>query len=116
MEKIDCYVISFDECLNDMTQNCQMDILFRFYDTVEDRGKVPYFDSEFLEHSTHSNLFDQFMQAVSKLDSNKMYQISIDGPSANLKFLEKVNKGQVVNEYWQLCSSKIISRFISDST
>ena len=38
--KSDCFVISFDESLNDYTQNCQMDILIRFFDHVEDRVKV----------------------------------------------------------------------------
>lgn len=77
----------FDESLNDMTQNCPMYILDFFY-PVENKIKVCYLDSKFLGQSTHSNLFHQFMQAVSKLDSNKMYQISMDGPSANLNFLE----------------------------
>ena len=32
MKKIDCYVISFDESLNDMIKDCHMDILFRFFE------------------------------------------------------------------------------------
>ena len=48
IKKIDCYVTSFDESLNDMTQNCQMGKLFRFFDPVEDRVKVHYLDSKFL--------------------------------------------------------------------
>ena len=42
------------------------------------------------------------MQAVSKLDSNNMYQISMDEPSVNLKFLEKTQKDQVANEFHKL--------------
>lgn len=82
MKKIDCYVISFDESLNDMTKNCCVDILFRFFE---------------LSFATDFNLFDQFRQGVSKLHLNKMYQISMDGSSANLNFLKKVNKDQVLN-------------------
>ena len=32
-----------------------------------------------------------------KLDSNKIFQISMDGPSVNLKFLEKVQKDRKEN-------------------
>ena len=28
--KSDCYVVSFDESLNDITQTCQMDILIQY--------------------------------------------------------------------------------------
>ena len=31
LQKSDCFVISFDESLNDYTQNCQMDILIRYF-------------------------------------------------------------------------------------
>ena len=31
--KSDCYVVSFDESLNDITQTCQMDILIRYWDS-----------------------------------------------------------------------------------
>ena len=34
LQKSDCFVISFDESLNDYTQNCQMDILIRYFDHV----------------------------------------------------------------------------------
>ena len=44
LQKSDCFVISFDESLNDYAQNCQMDILIRYFDHVEDRVKVRYID------------------------------------------------------------------------
>ena len=78
MQKSDCFVISFDESLNDYTQNCQRDILIRYFDHVENRVKVRYLDSKFFGHATHQDLFIQFTQALFKLDTNKMFQISMD--------------------------------------
>ena len=60
------------------TQNCQMDILIRYFDHVENRVKVRYLDSKFFGHATHQDLFIQFTQALFKLDTNKMFQISMD--------------------------------------
>ena len=64
LQKSDCFVISFDESLNDYTQmgewifiNCQMDILIRYFDHVENRMKVGYVDSKFFGHQ---DLFIQF--------------------------------------------------------
>ena len=101
-KKSEHYVISFDESLNDVTQNCQMDILVRFFDSITCNVKVRYLDSRFLGHSTHQDLYDQFSNAILKLDSNKIFQISMDGPSVNLKFLEKVQKDRKENEQPEL--------------
>ena len=64
LQKSDCFVISFDENLNDYTQNCQMDVLIRYFDHVEDRVKVRYLDSKIFGHATHQDLFIQFTQPV----------------------------------------------------
>ena len=67
--------------------------LFRpLFDHVEHRVKVHYLDSKFFGHATHQGLFIQFMQALFKLDTNKMFQMSMDGPIVNLKLLEKLIK------------------------
>ena len=89
LQKSDCFVISFDESLDDYTQNCQMDILIRYFDHVEDRVKVCYLDSKFFGHATHQDFFIQFMQALFKLDNNKIFQVSMDGPIVNLRLLKK---------------------------
>ena len=89
LQKSDCFVISFDESLNDYAQNCQMDILIRYFDHVENTVKVRYLDSKFFVHATHEDFFIQFTQALFKLDTKKMFQVSIDGPIVNHKFLER---------------------------
>ena len=84
------------------TQNCQMDILIRYFDHVENRVKVRYLDSTFFGHAALQDLFIQFTQALLKLDTNKMLQVSTDGPFANLKFFEKLQKDHLENEQHEL--------------
>ena len=45
LQKFDCFVIFFYESLNNYTENCQMDILIRYFDHVEKTVKVRYLDS-----------------------------------------------------------------------
>ena len=40
-----CYIVSFDESLNDMTQSCKMDLLLRYFDEIDFKVKVRYYDS-----------------------------------------------------------------------
>ena len=61
-----------------------MDVLIRYFDSVDRKVKMRYFDSRFLGHSTHRDLFDQYKIAVQGLDDCKICQISMDGPSVNL--------------------------------
>ena len=56
LQKSDCFVISFDGSLNGYTQNCQMDILIRYFDHVENRVKVRYLDSTFFGHAALQDL------------------------------------------------------------
>ena len=79
-----------------------MDILIRYFDHVENRAKVCYLDSKFFGHATHQDLFIQFTQALFKLDTNKTFQVSIDEPIVNLKFLEKLKRDRLENEQHEL--------------
>ena len=88
--------------MNGYTQNCQMDILIRYFDHVENRVKVRYLDSKYFEHATHHDLFIQFTQGLFKLDTNKMFQVSLNGPIVNLTFLEKLQKNRLENEQHEL--------------
>ena len=102
MNNSDNYVISFHESLNDITQNCQMDILVRYFDSIDRKVRVRYLDSKVLGHSAHQDLFDHFSSAIMKLNSNKIYQISMDGPSkCKLKILkEEIYR---IDNYCQKC-------------
>ena len=84
--------------MNEVTQNCQMDVLIRYFDEDDKQVKVRYLDSRFLGHSTNVNLFAQFTNAVNELNLNRILQISMDGPIVNLKFLQKVQDHREANE------------------
>ena len=92
LKRSDQYVVCFDESLGDVTQSCQMVALIRYFDSV---GRK---DSRFLGHSTHRDLFDQYNIAAQGLENCKICQISMDDPSVNLKFLQKVQDERVENE------------------
>ncbi|XP_047130548.1 uncharacterized protein LOC124810196 [Hydra vulgaris] len=97
--KSDCYIVFFYESLNDITQTCQMDLLVRYWD---DNDKFKYRTSAFLGHSAASDLLTHINENVSRFDSSKMYQVFMDGPSTNLKFLDDLNKRRMDNEMSQL--------------
>ena len=40
LKKSDLYVICFDESLNDVRQTCQMDVLIRYFDSVDRKVKM----------------------------------------------------------------------------
>ena len=40
LKKSDLYVICFDESLNDVAQSCQMDVLIRYFDSVDRKVKM----------------------------------------------------------------------------
>ena len=69
LKKSDLYVICFDESLNDVTQSFQMDVLIRYFDSVDRKVKMRYLDSRFLGHSTHRDLFDQYSHSHKKRNS-----------------------------------------------
>ena len=98
----DCYVILFDESLNDITQNCEMDLIIRYFDSVENRVNVRYWDSSFFGHGTHQDLLIQFENALRGLKPSHMYQLLMDGPSVNWKFLSEIQKNRNENKQHEL--------------
>jgi hypothetical protein len=86
LSKTDCYVVIFDESMNDVTQNCEMDLLVRYWDNDDNKVKVRFWGSRFLGHATHTDLLENFNDAVSSLNLTKMLQVSMDGPKVNHKY------------------------------
>ena len=83
-------VVGFDESLNKITQTCQMDLVLRYWDPVDLRVKVRYWDSKFLGHSCHLDLLKHYNDAIMNFDSSKIIQVSMDGPSVNHKFYDQL--------------------------
>ena len=67
-----CYVVSFDESLNNETQNCKMDGLIRFCAAKDNKVKTRYLDSQYFGHSMRSDLIRGYNEAVKDLDENKL--------------------------------------------
>ena len=82
------FVVSFDESLNKVLQEEQMDLLLRFWDDELNRVVTRYFDSVFLGYTRAEDLLGKFKGGLSKLNMRNMLQISMDGPSTNWKFLD----------------------------
>ena len=84
--------ILFDESLNEVLQKSEMDVFTRYWDNHAKRVWVRYYDSRFLGHATHKDLLHNFNDALKDVDSTKILQVSMDGPSTNLRFLEELQK------------------------
>ena len=98
VRKAEVFVALFDERLNEQTQNYEMDILIRYFDDIENMVKVRYLTSNFMGHSTHTDLYREFSSALKEFDGNKLLQISMDGPKVSIKFLNVIVKDRVANE------------------
>ena len=86
IKKSCCHSISFDESMNSKTQECQLDLVIRFWDEVNNQVKNRYWDSDFIGHSTAAEILKHFKGGTEKLDDSKMIQVSMDGPATNWKF------------------------------
>ena len=49
-----------------------------------------YVTSVFLGHSRHTDLYNSFTSMMDELSEDKLVQLSMDGPSVNIKLLQVV--------------------------
>ena len=61
LKKIDYFVVSFDESLNDVLRSCEIDLLLRCFDSEGFAVKIRYYDSRFFGHATHQDLVKHSM-------------------------------------------------------
>ena len=90
MNKSDIFVFSFDESLDQVAQTCEMDAYEQFWNVTELKVNARSIGSTFFGHGTHQNLLKHFHEVTKELDHSKLYQISMDGPSVNLKFYNEI--------------------------
>ena len=86
INKSPVYTLSFDESLNKVTQECEVDLIIRIWDD-DNMVKVWYLGSSFFAHLTAKELMTQGV--TNKLAPEKLYQISMDGPKVNWSFTGK---------------------------
>ena len=63
-----------------------MDLLVRYWNEEKMQVQVRYWDSAFLGHSTSHDLLNHFNEKICDLNLSKVLQVSMDGPSVNMKF------------------------------
>ena len=81
-------MVCFDESLNKVLQEEQMDLHLRFWDDELNKVVTRYFESVFLGHTRSGDLLLKFNEALAKMNMSNMLQISMDGPNTNWKFYD----------------------------
>ena len=92
LKKVPIYTLSFDESLNKVTHECEMVIMVRYWDDDDDQVKVRYLGSTLFGHATAVDLSYKFVALSKDRDPKRLYQISMDGPRVNIKFLKDIQK------------------------
>lgn len=92
------FIASFDESLNQVTQNEQMDIQIRFWNESTGLAETRYLDSKFLKRPNAENLTTELNNALGELPTKNMLQLSMDGPRTNWNVLELLNNQRSVSE------------------
>ena len=91
LNKAEHVVVMFYESYNSVIKANQMDIHIRFYSESSDRVVVRYFGSQFLMKGDAKTMQKHFSEQLSGINYSKVIQLSMDGPSVNLK---------LHREYW----------------
>ena len=97
------YSLSFDESLNKRSQECEMDLLIRFWDETDNDVKVRYLISSFFWHGIVKNLSKQFKEITKSLVSTKVLGASkFFKSNINLKFYEALKQERNENIFLSL--------------
>ncbi len=87
-------VVCFEEAVNRVAQRGQMDVVIRFWNNTENVVSTRYFGSAFIGHATSDDLLKSFKSAIAELPMSSVMQVSMDGPSVNIKFIEKLRESR----------------------
>ena len=83
------YIVLFDESINSVLQEEQMNIHIRFWDSENSLVQTRYFDSEFMYCVNQDNLYQSITRSIEDLPETNMNQISTDARNANWAVLRK---------------------------
>ena len=84
--------VCYDESLNKVIQESEMDLVLRFWDTCKNKVQVRYWDSMFLGHATVEDLLEKINDGLVGLDLSKQIQLFVDGLDLNWKVLSDMKK------------------------
>ena len=68
------FALSYDESLNRIFQEEQMDIILRYFNAESGLVETRYFDSQFLKRPNSINLHDSLLESLASLDVGKVLQ------------------------------------------
>lgn len=83
VKQCDFVVFGFNESFNRVAQKQQMNVSFRFWNTLKNQVDTRYLTSVFLNHCTASDLLNGLKTVLENFDMMKILQISMDGPNVN---------------------------------
>ena len=96
------FVVCYDESMNRIFQEEQMDIGLRYFNDDTGLVETKYFDSAFLKRPYSENLHEKLLQSLSDLKLGKLLQISMDGPNVNWDVLKRHSQYREEKELAQL--------------
>ena len=107
IEQSDHYCILFGESTSKITRKEQMDIFVRFWSKSTNDVDIMDFKSLFLGHTINNDLLDTFKTSQANIDTDKIFQVTVDGPSVNWKFYELLSSEETseIYRYQKLWSS-----------
>ena len=73
LKKSPLYTLSFDESLDEITQESEIVVMVHYWDEKENEVKVCYLGFNFLGHSTAVDLIDKLNEVIKHLDPEKLY-------------------------------------------
>jgi hypothetical protein len=79
--------IFFDESLNRISQQQQMDIAVPFWNSCSESVETRYLTSMFLGHTTAVDLLKALKEGICEKLLKSVFQISMDGPNVNWKLI-----------------------------
>ena len=83
IKAFDCFRVSFDESMNKVLQEEQMDVQIRYWNDTAKLVDTRFFNSQFLRHPNAKNLINCLITLLKDLPSEHFLQLSMDGPNTN---------------------------------
>ena len=63
-----------------------MDVALPYWNDENKKVEMRYWNSNFLGHAAHRDLLSHFLNSIKDIDKSNIIQVSMDGPSVNMKF------------------------------
>ena len=85
------YSVLFDESMNSVLQEEQMNIHIRFWDSEISFVKTRYSNFQFKYRANQDNLYQSITRSIEGLPKTYMNQLSMDGPNTNWVSAQKIH-------------------------